>query len=163
VGIELPGELADLLNELGFIWPKSDESALLGMGQAWTRLGDTLHDVTGEADAGMKAAVGLNTGEAIEAFQSRWTVDKSAANVLAKAAGASPAVGGAVMVCAGVVLALKINVIVQLTILLAQIIQAIATAPATLGVSLVEIPVFKKITELAINYLISQAMETILG
>jgi hypothetical protein len=61
------------------------------------------------------------------------------------------------------VLALKINVIVQLTILLIEIIQAIATAAPTFGASLLEIPVFKKITDMAINLIISQAMEAILG
>jgi hypothetical protein len=54
-------------------------------------------------------------------------------------------------------------VIVQLTILLIEIIQAIATAPETFGGSLLEVPVFKKLADLAINFLISKAMEAILG
>jgi hypothetical protein len=72
-------------------------------------------------------------------------------------------VGLCLYLCAVVVLALKVTVIVQLTILLVEIIEAIATAPVTFGGSLLEIPVFKKICDLAINYLISKAMEAVLG
>ena len=71
--------------------------------------------------------------------------------------------GACVFVCAGVVLALKINVIVQLTILLIEIIQAIATSVPTCGASLLEIPAFKKLTDMLINFLISKAMEVLLG
>lgn len=163
MGLEIPGELADLLNELGYLWPKTDETALLGIGQSWTGFSATLDALAAEADAAMRTAVGANSGEAIDAFVARWSTAHSAASALQSATTGTPVIGAAVILCAGVVLALKINVIVQLTILLVQIIQAIATAPATFGVSLVEIPVFKKITELAINFLISQALETILG
>jgi hypothetical protein len=72
-------------------------------------------------------------------------------------------IGGALFVCAAVVLALKINVIVQLTILAIEILEAIVTAPETFGASLLEIPVFKKLTDMLINLLISQAMEVVLG
>ena len=64
--------------------------------------------------------------------------------------------------CAGLVLTLKINVIIQLTILAAEIIEALATAPETFGGSLLEIPVFKKLTDMAINLLINEAMEVLL-
>ena len=59
--------------------------------------------------------------------------------------------------------ALKINVIVQLTLLLVEIIEAIATTEVTFGASLLEIPAFKKLTDIAINFLMSQAMEVVLG
>lgn len=44
-----------------------------------------------------------------------------------------------------------------------EIVQAIATAPETFGASLLEVPVFKKITDMAINFIINEAMEKILG
>ena len=58
---------------------------------------------------------------------------------------------------------MKINVIVQLTILLIQIIQAIATAAPTFGASLLEIPVFKKLTDIVLGVLIDQAIGVVLG
>lgn len=68
-----------------------------------------------------------------------------------------------VFVAAGLVLALKINVIVQLSILVIEIVQAIATAAVTFGASLAEIPIFKKLTDIAINLILSQAIEALLA
>jgi hypothetical protein len=163
MGIELPNQLADLLNELGYIWPKSDETKLLELGRHWISLGDTLGQIHLDAGGGARTVVEHNSGTAIDAFQAKWTAEKSALNTLEKAVRGGPLVGAALFVCAGVVLALKITVIVQLTILVVEIVQAIATAPETFGGSLLEVPVFKKITGLAINLLINEALKTILG
>jgi len=83
--------------------------------------------------------------------------------VLAEGITAAQAIGATLIVCAAAVLALKINVIVQLTILAVEILEAVLTAPETFGASLLEIPVFKKLTDMAINFLISQALEVVLG
>jgi hypothetical protein len=72
-------------------------------------------------------------------------------------------VGALVMVCAAVVLTLKVWVIDQLVLLAAAVVEAIATAPITFGASLLEIPVFKEIADRIINLLISQAMQVLLG
>jgi hypothetical protein len=58
---------------------------------------------------------------------------------------------------------LKVNVIAQLAWLLAAIVEAIATAEFTFGASLLEIPAFKKLADMAINFVINQAMQVILG
>ena len=49
MGIELPGELADLLNELGYIWPKVDEEKLFQLGQHWIEFGSALRDTAQDA------------------------------------------------------------------------------------------------------------------
>ncbi|WP_433650306.1 hypothetical protein ACQP2C_28230 [Micromonospora zamorensis] len=72
-------------------------------------------------------------------------------------------IGAGLMVCAGIVLALKINVIVQLTLLAIQIAQAVATAAVTFGASLLEIPIFKLITGALIDQLLNMATEAVLG
>ena len=161
--LDIPPELAGLLNDLGYLWPEVDETKLLELGQQWLALGDTLHAIEQQADAAVRTAVADNTGAAMDAFQARWNSDKSAAKVLDKAAAGTPVVGAALFICAGVVLALKINVIIQLTILLMEIIEAIATAPETFGGSLLEIPVFKKLTDMAVNLIINEALGAILG
>ena len=71
--------------------------------------------------------------------------------------------GPLLMVAAAVVLALKINVIIQLTLLVIAIAQAIATAVVTAGASLLEIPIFKELTRLLVDMLIGMAIEEILG
>ncbi|HEY9392172.1 MAG TPA: hypothetical protein VIR27_20665 [Mycobacteriales bacterium] len=163
MGIELPGELADLLNELGYIWPKVDEEKLVQLGQHWIDLGSTLRGTAQDANAVATAVWTDNTGQAIEAFRVGWGEQDSPMSVLRDSMVAAPVVGACLFVCAAVVLALKINVIIQLTILAIEIIQAIATAAVSFGASLLELPVFKKLADLAINFIITQAMEAILG
>ncbi|MGK5742709.1 hypothetical protein [Micromonospora sp. URMC 103] len=163
MGLEIPGELADLLNELGYTWPKSDETQLFALGQQWIQFAGTLGEVGQEADAAVRSALTGNRGADIDAFQAKWSGDEAGRQVLAEGMTGAQAIGATLIVCAGIVLALKINVIVQLTILAVEILQAVLTAPETFGASLLEIPVFKKLTDMAINFLISQALEVVLG
>ena len=65
--------------------------------------------------------------------------------------------------CAGLVLGLKINTIVNLGILLAEIVEAMATAVPTFGASLAEIPVFKEIAQRIIGAIINEVVTAILG
>ncbi|GIG70249.1 WXG100-like domain-containing protein [Phytomonospora endophytica] len=163
MGIDIPGELADLLNQLGYTWPKSDETALFELGGDWLSFAGKLQPIAGDAAAAADKARTGNVGEAIEAFGKAWDDEDSAVSVLGRAVVGSQIVGGALYVCAAIVLALKIAVIVQLTILLIQIIQAIATAAVTFGASLAEIPIFKKLADIAIDIVIDKALEAILG
>lgn len=163
MALEIPGELANLLNELGYLWPKSDETKMIELGRHWLSLGGTLGQAGQDASAAMRSAVAGGSGDAIDAFLARWQKENNGPAVLAQATAGAPVVGATLIICAGVVLALKIAVIVQLTILLMEIIEAIAAAPETFGGSLLEVPVFKKITGLAINFLMNNATQVILG
>lgn len=163
MGLMIPGELADLLNELGYIWPKSDEEKLFELGQQWIDFGSTVGQIAQDADSAAQAVWSGNQGDAIDAFRQFWSAEDSASSTCHSGQDGSTVVGAALIVCAAVVLALKINVIVQLTILLIEIVEAIATAVPTFGASLLEIPVFKKLTDMLINLIISEAMEATLG
>jgi hypothetical protein len=70
--------------------------------------------------------------------------------------------GTGLIICGTIVLALKVAVIVQLTILAIQIAQAIATAPVTFGASLAEIPIFQQLARIAVGALIDQVISTLL-
>jgi hypothetical protein len=163
MGITLPGELADLLNELGYTWPKADEERLFELGQHWVTYSGTLQRIDQDVEAAGRQVWTRNSGEAVDAFRDRWQRHEAAPAVLHDGVTGAAVVGAALFLCAGIVLALKINVIVQLTILAIEIIQAIATAPETFGGSLLEIPAFKKLCDLAINFIVSKALEAILG
>ncbi|KOX11722.1 WXG100-like domain-containing protein [Micromonospora profundi] len=162
MGIQIPGELSGLLNELGYVWPESDEERLFELAQAWIAFGAEADAAATDATAAVALLAG-NDGSALEAFRGQWSDSDSAAAVLQDIGFGARAVGAALLVCALVVLALKINVIVQLTLLAISIAQAIATAAPTFGASLLEIPVFKKLVDIAIDFLIGQALEAILG
>ncbi|MET7876167.1 hypothetical protein ABZS52_04455 [Micromonospora profundi] len=162
MGIQIPGELSGLLNELGYLWPESDEERLFELSQAWIAFGAEADAAATDATAAVALLAG-NDGSALEAFRGQWSDSDSAAAVLQDLGFGARAVGAALLVCALVVLALKINVIVQLTLLAISIAQAIATAAPTFGASLLEIPVFKKLVDIAIDFLIGQALEAVLG
>ena len=162
MGIQIPGELSGLLNELGYVWPESDEERLFELAQAWIAFGAEADAAATDATAAVALLAG-NDGSALEAFRGQWSDSDSAAAVLQDIGFGARAVGAALLVCALVVLALKINVIVQLTLLAISIAQAIATAAPTFGASLLEIPIFKKLVDIAIDFLIGQALEAVLG
>src|SRR5688572_29231731 len=142
MSIQLPGELTGLLNELGYSWPESDEEQMMSLGQDWLRFASALEDLHAEVTSVARQVAGDHTAQAVDAFLVTWNAEDGGAATLGRGSGGAGAIGSGLTICAGVVLALKINVLVQLTVLAAQIIQAIATAGPTFGVSLLEIPVF---------------------
>ncbi|MBM7492516.1 hypothetical protein JOD64_003738 [Micromonospora luteifusca] len=163
MGLQLPEELVSVLGWLGFSWPEADEERMFEFGQTWLRLAD---EVAVPVTTSSNAATSLwqsNAGEAIDAFQAAWTAQRSPAVNLENAGQGARILGVAMIVCAGIVLALKISVIVQLALLAVQVAQAIATAVATAGASLLEIPIFKMISELIIDQLVGMALDMILN
>ena len=155
--MQLSGELRGLLDLLGYTWPASDEEKLFELGQAWI---DFSADVSRFVEATVSSATGVldgNEGRDIEAFREWWTGADSPLASLTSNVDASVVGGAGLVVCAAIVLALKIAVIVQLVILAFQIAQAIATAGPTFGASLLEIPVFQAISRTIVGNLVQEA------
>jgi hypothetical protein len=163
MGLMLPGELVWLLTELGFNWPEADEEKLFDLANTWMDFSGQLGPLADRAAAAADGVLGANSGEAIDAFRASWSAEDSALASLRDGATGAQVVGPALMVVAGVVLALKITVIVQLTLLLIEIAQAIATAIETFGASLAEIPIFKILTQKLLDIAIDLAVGQILG
>jgi hypothetical protein len=163
MGLQLPGELVTILQDLGYNWPEADEEKLFDLGGVWMSFAGQLEPVAQSASSAAEQVWNQNTGAAIDAFKAKWQADGSPGSSLEDSVVGAEMIGPLLMVAAGVVLALKINVIVQLVTLAIEMVQAIATAAPTFGASLLEIPVFKEITGRLVNLLISLAMEAILG
>ncbi|SEG78565.1 hypothetical protein SAMN04489712_11292 [Thermomonospora echinospora] len=163
MGLVLPGQLAGLLEDLGYFWPNSDETKMLQMGQLWMEHGGKVSATVQQADQAVQSALSSNQGQGMEAFKAKWEAEDSAHRVAQDGVSGARVIGAALFACAMIVLALKITVIIQLTLLLIQIIQAIAASVATFGASLAWIPVAKKLADLAINFAISKAVEALLG
>lgn len=163
MGMTLPDELERLLNDLGFNWPEIDEQRLFELGQSWTAYGSQLEQISADAQRAAEEVWSGNSGPAVDAFKARWEHEESPAQILKKGATAGHVLGAVLMVCGAVVLALKIDVIVQLVILAMEILEAIVTAPETFGASLLEVPVFKEIQQKIINAIINEAVNAILG
>ncbi|MEV0648961.1 hypothetical protein AB0I28_27280 [Phytomonospora sp. NPDC050363] len=163
MGMQLPGMLITLLDELGYTWPEGDETKLFELGRLWMGLSSTLKSGTAALDGPAQGVWAQNQGDAVEAFKAKWTDQNFASVNLADAGDDVVLVGIGVFISAAIVLALKITVIVQLIILAIQIAQAIATAGPSFGATLAEIPIFKAITGVIIDQIINMAIEELLG
>lgn len=163
MGLTLPGALETLLNDLGFTWPEVDESQLLDVGSQWLGLGGQLAQTQMAAMTAAQQVTAANEGKAVDAFLAEWSGDNAPARVIGDAANGVELGGAAIMMCAGVVLALKVNTIANLAILAAEIAEALATAVPTFGASLLEIPVFKEVTQRVINAAINEAVNAVLS
>lgn len=162
MSLELPGELISLLGLLGYTWPEADEDKLFEMGQTWISFSATINDIVGDANAGAGTVWSENSGQDIAAFQAWWSKEGSPADALTDGATAAVLTGTGLIICGTIVLALKIAVIIQLTVLAIQIAQAIATAAVTFGASLLEIPIFQQITRTIVGNLIQEVVLTLL-
>ena len=97
-------------------------------------------------------------GEAVAAFQTWWAKEDSPAKTLLDGANAATLTGTGLMICGGIVLALKVAVIAQLALLAVEIAQAVATAAPTFGASLAEIPIFQQLTRRIVGNLVQDAI-----
>jgi hypothetical protein len=158
VGLQLPGELRALLDILGYTWPASDEEKLFELGQAWIEFSDTLAQFAEQAGAGATAVLSGNRGGDIDAFQAWWSGDESPLSSVLSNTTASIIGGAGIIICAAIVLAMKIAVVVQLVILAIQIAQAIATAAPTFGASLLEIPIFQQLARTIVGNIIQECI-----
>jgi hypothetical protein len=163
MGLQLPGELVEVLGVLGFSWPEADEEKLLELGQSWMNVAGVIQSRVQDADGAAALVWQSNQAESIDAFQAAWQAGDSPSERLAMAATGAQIIGAGLMVCAGIVLALKVNVIAQVTILALEIAQAIATAVVTFGASLLEIPIFRAATKLLLDQLLNFAIESVIS
>jgi hypothetical protein len=162
MGMQLPGELITLLGVLGYEWPESDEEKIFNLAGEWTGMAEQLGPRVESLSAAARALIEGNTGGDIDAFQTDWEKEDSALKNIADIGDPSNEINIGLTITAGVILALKIAVIVQLAILAMQIAWAIATAPVTFGASMAQIPIFKQIAGLIIDQLLDQALNAVM-
>ncbi|MEV0713915.1 hypothetical protein [Asanoa sp. NPDC050611] len=162
LALDLPGELRSLLDLLGYTWPEADEDKLFEMGQVWLRFATTLEGLTASADASAAPVSSANAGADITAFEQWWRKEDSPLATMHDGIPAAILTGTGLIICGTIVLALKVAVIVQLTILAVQVAQAVATSAVTFGASLAEIPIFQAITRTIIGNLIDEVIATLL-
>lgn len=163
MGLQLPGELITALGWIGLSWPEADEEKLFDMGQAWIDFSGTVAEASNESGGAAAAIWSQQRGESVQAFQKWWTDPESGPGQLPDYSQAAMLVGTGLIACAAIVLALKIQMIVQLAILVFQVAQAVATAVVTFGASLLEIPIFQMITREIVGLLIDQVLQELLS
>jgi len=157
VTITLPHELTEPLSWIGFVWPEADEDQLAADGQAWIEYGSKLRSHTEQANAAARQVWTDNYGESIDAFEQWWTADGPGKH-LDGAATAVELIGGALIAMAGITVALKLGYIAQLVALAAEVAQAVATAFASFGATLAEVPGWIALTRTACRALLDKAL-----
>jgi hypothetical protein len=162
-GIRLPGWAERLLNDLGYQWPEVDEGNLFELGGLYTQHSGTISELRAQANAHAQQLVSANAGRSVDAFQQNWRGQNQPHNNLDIAQKASTGAGIGMYGSAAIVLGLKVFTLVQLVILAAEIIEAVATAPETFGASLLEIPVFKEIQGMLINAGINEGINALMS
>jgi hypothetical protein len=163
MGLQLPPPLIELLGVLGYDWPESDEESMFRLAGEWTGMADQIGGRVESLQAAARTLLENNSGGQIDAFRNEWEGEESAPANIAGAGDPSNMINIGLTVLAGIVLALKIQVIVQLTILAIQIAWAIATAAFTFGASLAQIPIFRAITGMIIDQLMGLAINKVLN
>jgi hypothetical protein len=162
MGLQLPGELVEVLGLIGLNWPEADEEKLFELGTAWLQVAGGMQSVAGQAETAASQVWQENSGDAITAFKSYWS-EHGPGPALGISADAATILGAGLIVYAAIVLGLKINMIVQLVILAIEIAEAIATAGPTFGASLLEVPVFQQLTRTIVENLIWEVIGAIIG
>ena len=99
----------------------------------------------------------------VDAFRAKWEGDKGPAGQMGNNATGGDIIGAGLMVCAGIVLALKINVIVQVTITLISIASAVASAFVTFGASAALVPLLREACKRLLDYLLGEAIAKVLN
>jgi hypothetical protein len=163
MALELPSALADVLEGLGYHWTNTDEGGLSAMGEAWTNFSAKPQTHGATANFHAQTVFASNQGQGIDAMNTVWSQDDAAHRNLVSGGSAAALIGAGLQICAGIVVVLKANVIIQLVQLLIEIASAIAEAFETFGASLLEIPIFKELTQKAIGLIQNTAINAVMA
>ncbi len=161
MGLELPSEITEPASWVGLTWPEADEDKLFEAGLRWMEFGGSVSSIRDNADASAKFATSsgdTSLDGALAAFENWWDRDDSPAVRMAEDAIAATVIGAALIVFAGITLALKIAFIVQLITLAIEVAQALATLIVSLGASAAEVPGFIAATRVICRELVERVV-----
>ncbi|MFI7210538.1 WXG100-like domain-containing protein [Micromonospora maritima] len=163
MGLQLPPELAEALNWVGFTWPEADEELLVEAAQAWTAFAGTLRAAGAEANSGAATVGVANRGRDVTAFDTMWRGEEGPTRRIDDGAEAAELIAAALLVMAVITLTQKILTIVQLIIVVVQVAMALAAAAPTLGGSLAQIPVAIGVARVAIRRIIKEVVDRVVN
>ncbi|WP_344485554.1 hypothetical protein [Glycomyces endophyticus] len=157
--ITLPDWLTEPMSWTGFEFPTADEDKIAELGTAWTELAGTLRPLTEQAAAAAAEVWGESSGDDIEAFQTWWEGPDSPKKSLEEGVEGALVAGQALQLCALIVIALKIHIIVELV---AAVIAIIAAAVAGGGAGAAVAAAVKTALKEAVGALIEHALTSLL-
>ncbi|MET7735436.1 nucleic acid/nucleotide deaminase domain-containing protein [Streptomyces sp. NPDC005402] len=161
MGVVLPSELDAALDLIGISWPNVDEDDYRDMAQAMREFADDIDNGAADAHAAIADLIGTNEGLAIQALEKHWDVVKGTHLTNLAEAGrlAATALDGVAVLIEGA----KLAAIVQLGILAAEIVAAIAAAPVTLGLSTLGGIAGTQATRIAVKRIFEEVCEEVVS
>lgn len=135
MGMQLPGELIEVLAMLGMTWPEADEELLMERGDHWMEFSSAADEQRESADAAVVAMLAENTSPGLDRFDDYWDRIAGDWGHLNGSSVTAGTVAVAYYAAAALVLAMKIVVIVQLVALAIVLAAAAAASFVTLGAS----------------------------
>lgn len=163
MSVMLPDALVTLLNQLGIKWPEGDEGKTFEYAKKWMEMADRVRDARDNGDAHARQVLATNEGEAAQAYQASMEHHDGPSKSAGRTATGLDIGGGVLVLAAAAILVLKVYAIVQLVQLLIKEIQAYASAAATFGASLAQIPIWRALCKAAIEWAIGRAMKSVEG
>ncbi|MYW69512.1 hypothetical protein GTY65_36695, partial [Streptomyces sp. SID8379] len=158
----LPDELAWLLEMLGFDWPTANEDHLTQCAATWREFGAQVGDIQASAVQSAGNVTADNYGDAIDAFVEKWQDFSGGSGYLDDARQAAEMIAFVFDTAAVLVIAMKIAVIIQLTVLAIQIAVAAATAVVTFGLSGAASAALTQVTRVAVRKILKETAEAVL-
>jgi hypothetical protein len=135
MSVTLPGELVWALNLLGFNWPEADEDRLRECARHWRDFSAEMGSVLADADRVAAQVTAENTGRSIDDFGRYWRGIGGSGGHLAEAQEAASLAADCLDAFALVIEGLKVAVVAQLVIFVAEFTADQLAAPETLGLS----------------------------
>lgn len=161
MGMMLPDELVWILDKLGFEWPDVDEDEVRRAAKLVRQFGSDLEDciqaVDRKLNSDVAAAIRGRTGPA---YTSAWNTNRSS-HLQQLLDFMDPAATG-IDLGADVILGLKVKVIADVAVTLAQLIPLLAAGPFGAGGAALLIIAKKKLLDAAIDIALEEAMEQVL-
>ncbi|MGY0491371.1 WXG100-like domain-containing protein [Streptomyces sp. WG-D5] len=164
IDIKLPNELDWLLDILGFQWPNIDIDTMMEAAQEWTEFGSTVQQFAQDGNAAAAAVTSMNSGDAVDAFIEEWGKfgdGGTGVGYLDLLHEASIVLAGLLEICAVIIAAMKIAIIVQLIDLAIEFAVAQASAVVTLGASEAGLAARIVMIRAVVKQIITQAVQKI--
>jgi hypothetical protein len=163
MALELPGPLANVLEGLGYHWTNTDEGGLSAMGDSWVNFSGKPQTHAATANAHVQNVLSANQGQGIDGIHTTWGQNDAAHRNLTDGGTGAALIGAGLQICAGIVAFLKVSMILQLVQLVIDIFLAIMEAFATFGASMLEIPIFKELTQKALGLIQNTAINAVIA
>ena len=161
MGVELPGEVVQLLQFIGINWPNIDEDKVREAATHIRQFAQNVQSTHESATATLQTAGQHYQGAAYEAMIAMW--GQKSQDHMQELVEACNVVATAMDAGADVIVGMKVAAIAELVALAASFVADQAAAVATFGLAEAALPVIEEAAEKCVEFLEQQLMQYIIG